>query len=212
MDLVLGKVRFDSYIRIAFLILVASVLSAFAPDEVTLGPVIKLVFAHLAVAWSGLALFAAAGIVGAAYLIFRKPALGEWAVGTQRAALIFWIIYIASSILVAWLAWGGVNWTEPRLIIAFRNATIASVAVAAGFLIKNVEGISGIGVVLSVAVFELWSTRSDQLHPGNPIGSSDSIELKVFSYGILAVAFLCAVLTSHILRPGKAKEEQAPVA
>lgn len=203
----MGKDRYDALVRLAVLILLGAVIVGISPEEAVLGFVLKIVFAHVAVSYAALALFALAALFGIAHLLTGRDAFGDWAAGAMRAAFLFWIAYIAMSMLVAKLAWGGVNWSEPRLIIAFRNAAIAFVAALAAFLAANPRAVSATSVVLGAAIFELWSTRSDQLHPGNPIWSSDSLSIKAFAVAIMIVALLAAVEAAHALRPGLGRRE-----
>lgn len=72
-------------------------------------------------------------------------------------------------------------------------------------------------VALGTVVFELWATRTSQLHPGNAVAASDSVVMKAFSLAILIVALLAAIETAHIFKPGltwaaKAEGEEAPEA
>ncbi len=210
MRFILGKDRYDGLIRLAILMLLGSVVVGISPQEAVLGFVLKIVFAHVAVSYAALALFAMAALLGAAHLLTEKDAFGDWASGAMRAALFFWVAYIALSMLVAKLAWGGVNWSEPRLIIAFRNASVALVAALAAFLAATPKAVSVASVVLGAAVFELWSTRSDQLHPGNPIWSSDSASIKAFAVAIVVISFLAAIEAAYVLRPGMARREDRP--
>lgn len=207
MELVFGKSRMDGLTRLIILVAAGFLLVALSPQDVTLGPIVKLVYAHLAIAWAALALFAFTGIFGALHLITGRSAFGEWAAGTQLAAIAFWLTYIPTSMFVAWLAWGGVNWSEPRLELAFRNAIIVVVAVVAARLAAGLKATSAVSVVLGVAVFELWSTRSNQLHPGNSVGASGSLEIKLFSLAILVVALIAAAQTAYILRPSMKRRD-----
>jgi heme exporter protein C len=87
----------------------------FAPREVTMGDVQRIVYLHVAVAWCGLAGCAAMGIAAAIYLAKRKAVWDHW---SQAAGEVGWLcttLTLATGSLWAHEAWN-TWWTwEPRL-------------------------------------------------------------------------------------------------
>jgi heme exporter protein C len=87
----------------------------FAPCEITMGDVQRIVYLHVAVAWCGLASCVAMGLAAAVYLTRRSPAWDHW---SQAAAELGWLCstltLVTGSLWAhdAWNTW----WTwEPRL-------------------------------------------------------------------------------------------------
>ena len=87
----------------------------FAPREITMGDVQRIVYLHVAVAWCGLAGCVAMGLAAAAYLARRSPAWDHW---SQAAGELGWLcstLTLVTGSLWAHEAWN-TWWTwEPRL-------------------------------------------------------------------------------------------------
>ena len=87
----------------------------FAPQEVTMGDVQRVVYLHVAVAWCSLALCVAMGLSAALYLVRRSPSWDHW---SQAAGELGWLcssLTLATGSLWAHEAWN-TWWTwEPRL-------------------------------------------------------------------------------------------------
>lgn len=181
---------------IAALALVTAVLIWLSPSEKTLGYIVKLVYLHLAVAWTGLLFFAIAGFLGLIG-VFAKGGWTRWSLASQRTALLLWAIYLVSSFLVAYLAWGGINWGEPRLRIGLTVLWLALVTVVLTLAFEAPRLAGLINFVLAVSVWSLWATRFDVLHPASPVWRSNSSEVKIYSALILATVFATAALIAR---------------
>jgi heme exporter protein C len=87
----------------------------FAPREITMGDVQRIVYLHVAVAWCGLAGCVAMGLAAAAYLARRNPVWDRW---SQAAGELGWLcttLTLVTGSLWAHEAWN-TWWTwEPRL-------------------------------------------------------------------------------------------------
>jgi len=87
----------------------------FAPREITMGDVQRIVYLHVAVAWCGLAGCVAMGLTAAAYLARRNSVWDHW---SQAAGELGWLcatLTLATGSLWAHEAWN-TWWTwEPRL-------------------------------------------------------------------------------------------------
>lgn len=102
----------------------------FAPREITMGDVQRIVYLHVAVAWCALAGCVAMGLAGAAYLVRRTPRWDQW---SQSAAELGWLcstLTLVTGSLWAHEAWN-TWWTwEPRL-----TATLVLWIVFAGYFL-----------------------------------------------------------------------------
>jgi heme exporter protein C len=99
----------------ALLAIAGGAIFLFAPREVSMGDVQRIVYLHVAVAWGGLAGCLAMGLSAIAYLATRRPG---WDQASQAAAEIGWLgstLTLATGSLWAHEAWN-TWWTwEPRL-------------------------------------------------------------------------------------------------
>jgi heme exporter protein C len=190
------KQLFGIFILLISLIVVIIV----SPSEKTLGNIVKLVYLHLAIAWTGLLFFAISAIFGLSEIISQKT-FWRYSLATQRTALLLWILYIISSFIVAYLAWGGMNWGEPRLRIGFM---ILSLAIAASLLTLAFEKPKAIGAInfaLGVIVWGFWATRFNVLHPASPVWRSNSLAIKTSALFILILTLAIAALFSATILP-----------
>lgn len=102
----------------------------FAPREITMGDVQRIVYLHVAVAWCALAGCVAMGLAGAAYLVRRTPRWDQW---SQSAGELGWLcstLTLVTGSLWAHEAWN-TWWTwETRL-----TATLVLWIVFAGYFL-----------------------------------------------------------------------------
>jgi heme exporter protein C len=105
----------------------------FAPREVTMGDVQRIVYLHVAVAWCGLAGCVGMGLAAATYLARRAPAWDHW---SQAAGELGWLcttLTLATGSLWAHEAWN-TWWTwEPRLTASL----ILWIVFAGYFLVRS---------------------------------------------------------------------------
>lgn len=185
----LWNTRYIPHSLAAFGIL-SIVLIVALPPEQTLGHIIKIVFVHGALVQTGLLTFAAAGLIGAASLVTRREALYSWCSAAQKSGVIVWNVYIVSSVVVTYLAWGiPVAWNEPRVRI---SAIIWAAALAfwlLGRLAQSQMFTAVLNVVLAIAAWGLVKSVGILRHPFDPIGSSDSPVFKLI-YAVLGVIML----------------------
>lgn len=171
-----------------------------APAETRLGDVIKLVYIHGALVWAGLLTFSLAGLLGLIALVLRRP---SWYRGTQAAAtaaLLIWIVYSISAMIVTWLTWGQViAWNEPRvrataliLIAALLMAMVTRFVAQAVFTaIVNIL----LGIVPWIIVHQADAIR----HPVNPIGASQSNAIQTcYLLIVLTVSGLALTLVAWL--------------
>jgi hypothetical protein len=183
--------------------LVAVVLAAFlviwvllSPAESRLGNLVKLVYVHGALVWTGLLAFSVAGLLGLLALVVRRP---TWYRATQAAglaALIVWGVYVISAIAVTGLTWGQlIAWNEPRV----RATGLILLAAIVLFIVTRLVDQSAFTAVVNLAMGVVpWVVvrQADAIrHPVDPIGGSGSATIQGF-YGliVITVALLAGTL------------------
>lgn len=199
--------KYVLFLAIGLLLLLA-VWVMLAPADTRLGNVVKLVYVHGALVWSGLFAFTLAGVLGAVALVVRyvfgAPArAAAWYRGTRaggQAALMVWLIYALSAVLVTGLTWGvWLAWGEPRVRV---TAMILAAAVALAVVVhlvdqRDLTAVANVamGIAPWVAVSQVETIR----HPVNPIGGSGSASMQGFYLLIvLTVAALAMALAAWL--------------
>lgn len=179
-----------------------------APAESRLGNVIKLVYVHGALVWAGLLTFTVAGGLGLVALAVRY--LGRsarraavWYRGAQSAsvaALVVWIVYVVSSILVTGLTWGQwIAWGEPRVqaTALILGAGLAFFAVAR--LVDHQDFSAMVAVVMGILPWVMVHQANAIRHPVDPIGGSESSAMQLYFLLIeLTVMLLAATLIAWL--------------
>lgn len=180
------------------LTVILMILLLLTPDEATLGGLIKAIYLHGAIATAGLILFAAAGLFGATGLWWRKRQLWLWSWVTKRMALGFWVTYLASSLMVAVLAWGGVLWSEPRLRAGIYILETAVAIYVAQALFKRwwVEPLANVATMIIVVVLRLQAGLL--FHPASAVGSAEDPRLRWSYYAILTTTILISAELSRL--------------
>ena len=167
-----------------------------APAEQRLGNLIKLVYVHGALVWVGLATFSVAGVLGLAALLVRRRV---WYNGSQAAglaALVVWIAYVISAILVTGLTWGQwIAWGEPRVQATALILIAALVLAAVTWLVRSRDFTAIVNILLGMATWVVVKQAEVIRHPVDPIGASESEPMRVYYILItLTVAALAATL------------------
>ena len=179
-----------------------------APSESRLGNLVKLVFVHGALVWSGLLAFTIAGALGLVSLAARHvlgaivPAAREHAPVLYRgtasaglAALIVWIAYVISSMAVTGLTWGQViAWNEPR-VQATGLILLAAVALyIVARLVANDEFTAIVCVLMGIVPWIVVRQAGVIRHPVDPIGGSESAAIQTY-YGLILLTVVGLALT-----------------
>lgn len=191
-------------IGILILLISLVVVTVLSPSEKTLGNLVKLVYLHLAIAWTGLLFFAFSALFGFTEIVYKKT-FWRYSLATQRTALLLWVLYLISSFIVAYLAWGGMNWGEPRLRIGLIILSLAIAASLLTFSFEKPKTIGAINLALGLAVWGFWATRFNILHPANPVWRSNSLAIKIYALLILLLTLAIATLFSVIILPNQKK-------
>jgi hypothetical protein len=166
-------------------LLVAVVL---APAETSLGNLVKLVYVHGALVWSGLLAFSVAGVLGAIALVARNQI---WYRGVESAALValvVWTLYVISAMIVTGLTWGQIiAWNEPRVRATGLILLAALVSYLAVRMVKQPSFAAIVSVVLGIASWLAVKQADVIRHPQDPIGTSGSAAIQGY-YGLIVLA------------------------
>jgi heme exporter protein C len=113
--------------------LVLFAIFMFAPEEVSMGNVQRLVYFHVSVAWCGLAAYLAMSILSGVYLVRRELVWDHWSQATAEVGWLCTTLTLITGSLWAHEAWN-TWWTwEPRL-----TASLILWSVYAGyFLVRS---------------------------------------------------------------------------
>lgn len=194
----------NSFSKLPTVILFFGIIAAlaltiyFSPEEKVLGSLVKLVYLHAGLAFTAL-LFYLFVLIFSIVPLWVKDRIA-FLKSLSFTALIFWVAYLLSSLLVAYLAWGNVNWSEPRLRIAWEIIFAAVLFLYLAFIFEEKGKTSLIFYFLfGLVPISLWLTRYSVLHPNNPVGRSPSLAIKVFSYLINLEVFSLGVLTFYFI-------------
>lgn len=189
-------------------VLVLALTLYFSPEEKILGSLVRLVYLHAGLAFTALLFylfvlfFSLVPLVVKDRLAFLKS--------LSITALIFWVAYLLSSLLVAHLAWGSINWSEPRLQIAWEIIFAAGLFFCLAYLFEEKKRISLVFYfLLGLVPILLWLTRYSILHPDNPVGRSPFLSIKIFAYLINLEVFSLGVLTFYFIYSFLEKEKGA---
>jgi hypothetical protein len=181
-------------VTIIFLCFVLIAILVLLPPERNLGHIIKAVFIHAALIRCGLLILGTAGVIAALDIIKHKQKTYLLCHATQNTALTLWIIYMISSVVVTYLAWGiPIDWHEPRTQVSFFILFVLS----AGFLISKWLNQRIVTDVINIFLALLsWIAVKNAInirHPFDPIGRSELLHYKVSYLLILLVFILISV-------------------
>jgi hypothetical protein len=181
------------YIALAILLLA---LLTLAPAEAMLGNVVKLVYAHGAAMRVALYAYLIAGALGLAQLVLRRDTLARWTRATIETALFFWLLHFVVSLPAQVLAWGGISWSEPRVVSAIWILALTLFILGVAVWMGDPRWMAIAGIANSAIAMILMRRAINVLHPIDPILGSDSIAIKGFYLAIVmttgALAFVFA--------------------
>ena len=185
---------------------------ALAPAEARLGNVIKLVYVHGALVWTGLATFSAAGALGLAALVLRRPV---WYQGTRAAglaAIIVWIAYVISSMAVTGLTWGQVvAWNEPRVRATALILGAAILLSLVSRLIDHPDFTAAVNLMMGIVPWIVVQQAGVIRHPVDPIGGSESTAIQSYYLLIvLTIGALAATLVAWLWSRAALGEQDQP--
>jgi hypothetical protein len=186
-----------------------------APAESRLGNLVKLIYVHGALVWVGLAMFSITGVLGVVALVMQHLLRSRnrawiWYRGTAaggKAALLVWIAYALSAMIVTGLAWGQViAWNEPRVRVTGLILVAAVVVTIAAWLVDQDGFTAAVNVVMGIVPWIVVRQAEAIRHPVDPIGGSESAAIQVFyvlivlTVGGLATTLLAWLWAGSVLK------------
>ncbi len=164
-----------------------------APEEATLGQGIKTVYIHVALTWTGMAGFVAAGLLGLLVIATGGQRFAAWMQTLGWVGFGFYAAGVAMSALASKVNWGNVFWQEPRMMAALNGLAVAVIVLAANIWIPWVRLRGLLQAILPVIIFWLTASAPLLLHPRNPITTSDSLGIKLAFGGMFLLTAALAV-------------------
>lgn len=174
-------------------LLVTAGLTAFGPQDKSLGDNVRIVYLHGAwvlTAETALGFSAAAGLLG---ILFRRENLQRWSAALGYTGLFFWVTSLPLSLWAMQANWNGLFLAEPR----FRVAVIFSVTgvlLQLGLLLLARPVFTSLFNVLYFAALQIALSRAAYvMHPPpSPIFSSGVLSLQVFFVVVLLLTISAA--------------------
>ena len=184
-----------TWLLLAALGALAVLLVALIPPERTLDWIIRPVFLHGALVQSGLAAFAAAGLLGLAWFLNRSRRLLAWCLAVQETAVALWLAYALSSMVTTRLAWGEwLAWDEPRVRASIHVLWFCIACLLLVRWMKHPVFTALTNIVAAAAVWYLIKGAGLLRHPFDPIGDSNSLTYQVLYWSLLAVVLAAAAV------------------
>ncbi len=170
---------------------------ALAPAEARLGNVVKLVYIHGALVWVALLTFSLAGALGLAALLVRRPVWYRGTEAASRAALVLWVLYVLSSMIVTGLTWGQViAWNEPRVQATALILAAAVLVALVARLVDHPDFTAAVNLLMGLVPWVVVRRAGVIRHPVNPIGGSESAAIQ--GYYVLIVVTVAALAATLI--------------
>jgi hypothetical protein len=211
MEVELAKIRNRVLPLLAATLLVLLLAGVWlAPAEARLGNLVKLVYVHGALVWTGLLTFSLAGLLGLLALGTRRPAWYRGSAAAGLAALVVWIVYVISAMLVTGLTWGQViAWNEPRVQATALILGAAVLVAVVARLVGDERFTAVVNLLMGIVPWIVVRQAGVIRHPVDPIGSSESTAIQGFYLLIvLTVAGLAAVLVAWLWTGAEQKAGQ----
>jgi len=193
-----------NWMMYAALMVLLLVLLWLSPAEATLGNVVKWVYAHGAAQRVAMYAYLAAGILGMVSLassVFQSPIANlkssttHWSRALMETALVFWFIQFIVSLPAQLLAWGGISWTEPRVLNALWVLVFTALVYGVARWVGDARWMLFAAIANAAIPLILLRGAANILHPIDPILGSESLAIKmfyaaiVFTTGALALLF-----------------------
>ncbi len=186
----------------AFAVIVSVILTWLSPAEATLGQAVKLVYMHAALMWVAFGLLTIGAVLGLLFLVLRRRSFLAWSYGSMATAVALLVTTGLLGSLTAQITWGGINWSEPRLLMLGQLLLVGLAALAvAGFSSSSLLQ-SGVNILFAIVAWVLLFRTQLVMHPGSPIFQSDSLAIKIFPLLITASLAFAALQIARYLAAG----------
>lgn len=201
--------RYRSPVSLAILAGLSTVLLLLIPAEQTLGNIIKVIFLHGALVEVGLVVFAAAGLMGLASLVWRTEAPDRWSLALQKTGVIVWIVYALSSMVSTKLAWGQwIAWDEPRVRASALVLGFSILCLLFVLWVNNRFFTALTNVAVAGVSWYLVKGASILRHPFDPIGASSSERYRLYFIVLIVLVLLLAAQLTLWLRQADPRSAQ----
>jgi len=176
--------------------LFAGLLVMLAPAEATIGQGIRIVYVHVALIWSGMAILLIAGLLGLIILISGRAASSSWMQIVAWTGLAFFAAGVITSLAAEVVNWGGIAWREPRTAANLNLLAIVVVTQVVISWLTNPRLKGLLNFVLALAI--VWTTLNTevQLHPENAVGDATSRAIQIAFY---VVTLLCLIAAAMLI-------------
>jgi len=187
--------RYKVSIPIALLLVILFVVLVLLPDESILGPAVKYVYLHVALAFTGTLGFGLMALTGIVVLLFNKDALLNLVISLGLVSVGAYTLSILVSMISASISWGSVSLTEPYMVMSIQ-VLLASLVVQISYVLIPWIKLKAVMSLIPI-VFLLWLTNTTKLvlHPASPIRDSSSTIIKIS----FAAVFIPCILISGLV-------------
>jgi len=170
----------------------------------------RWVYLHVSFTWAGMALIDFAAL-GGIYLIWKPTAMrySLWVVPVQSSGLILFGIGFGLSLIASLTSWGGVLWMEPRVqsSIAILVAGFTWLLIARAFVHPRTVGV--LAIVMAIGIGTALGMTGRVFHPGDPIGESTSIAIRMTFYAFAVVATAIGVVLAMLIKGAPRQSDRA---
>lgn len=175
--------KYKILITILFTLLVGIVL-LFAPLEKSLGSTMRYVYLHVSLIWTGSLAIVIGGLLGLSGSLLNRNEITKWAQSLGWFTLGLYSAGILVSGLAAWYSWGRIQWSEPIYAVSGR---IILVIIMVQILVKLFPNYRWSGILYLIPLAYLIKATTNirmVMHPVDPIGNSDSVQIKLIFYAL----------------------------
>lgn len=194
----------DSYLWGLAALLTAGVIYAvffIVPEAMGLGPLVRIAFFHIPVAWVAVIAFFVAAFYGARYLRSPSPRADALSACSARLGLVFTVLATASGSIFSKLTWGAYwNW-DPRQTTIFVLLLIYGAYLTLRSVMQDearrarVSAIYSLFSVLTVPFLVFIIPRLYfSLHPTPVVNASGSVDMDAVMLYTLIAALIDATL------------------
>ena len=180
-------------IIVAILLLILAGLIYFSPTDASLGQAVKAVYLHGAVTWASLIMIMMMGVAGTIYLLWSNEHWFDLASRSHRLGTLFWVINFFIWVPLSQYAWNNI-FAEPRAVASVWAMLALGVGYVLSLLLNNKKVLAALYAATGLGIIVAFSAIQRMLHPLDPIGGSEGLQIKAFFVGILIVTFAIAMV------------------
>ena len=195
---------------VAFAVIVSVVLAWLSPAEATLGQAVKLVYMHAALMWVAFGLLTLGAILGLLFLVLKRRSLSAWSYGSTATAMALLLTTGLLASLTAQITWGGMNWSEPRLLMLGEILLAGLAVLVVAGLSSSAALQSATNILFAIVAWGLLLRTELVMHPDSPIFKSESLAIKIFPLLITASLAFAALQVARYLAASPADKVDTP--